>query len=42
MTARQRYAAILRAPHVARLMAAALVARMPIGIDALAIVLFLR
>jgi MFS family permease len=42
LTARERYAAILRAPHVARLMTSALVARMPIGIDALAIVLFLR
>jgi MFS family permease len=37
-----RYARILRTPHVVRLMAAALVARLPIGIDSLAIVLFLR
>jgi MFS family permease len=37
-----RYARILRTPHVLRLMAAALVARMPIGIDSIAIVLFLR
>jgi MFS family permease len=37
-----RYARILRTPHVGRLMAAALVARLPIGIDSLAIVLFLR
>src|SRR4051795_1398026 len=42
MTARGRYARILRAPHVLALMVSALVARLPIGIDALAIVLFLR
>ena len=42
MSARQRYARVLRAPHVAPLLAAAVVARMPIGIGALAIVLFLR
>jgi MFS family permease len=42
MTARGRYARILRAPHVLALMVFALVARLPIGIDALAIVLFLR
>src|SRR3954447_4362876 len=42
MTARGRYARILSAPHVLALMVAALVARLPIGIDALAIVLFLR
>ena len=42
MTARGRYARILRAPHVLPLMAAAMVARLPIGIDSLAIVLFLR
>src|SRR4051795_4222203 len=42
MGARGRYARILRAPHVLPLMASALVARLPIGIDALAIVLFLR
>src|SRR3954449_7735332 len=42
MSARGRYARILRAPHVMALMVAALVARLPIGIDALAIVLFLR
>jgi MFS family permease len=40
--ARARYARILRTPHVLPLMAAALVARLPIGIDSLAIVLFLR
>jgi len=42
VSARQRYARVLRAPHVAPLLAAAVVARMPIGIGALAIVLFLR
>jgi MFS family permease len=42
MSARGRYARILRTPHVLPLMGAALVARMPIGIDSLAIVLFLR
>jgi MFS family permease len=42
VTARDRYARILRTPHVRPLMAAALVARLPIGIDSLAIVLFLR
>ena len=36
------YAAVLRAPHVAALIAATLVARFPIGINALAIVLYLR
>src|SRR4051794_41973237 len=42
MSARGRYARILRAPHVTPLLVAALVARLPIGIDSLAIVLFLR
>src|ERR687890_1817651 len=42
MSARGRYARILRTPHVLPLMAAAIVARLPIGIDSLAIVLFLR
>src|SRR3954471_8149513 len=42
MTARGRYARILRAPHVLALMVSALVARLPIGIDSLALVLFLR
>jgi len=41
-SARARYARILRTPHVLRLMGAALIARLPIGIDSLAIVLFLR
>jgi MFS family permease len=38
----QRYARVLRAPDVARLLSAAVIARMPIGIDSLAIVLFVR
>jgi MFS family permease len=37
-----RYAAVLRVPHVAALVAATLLARFPIGINALAIVLYLR
>jgi MFS family permease len=37
-----RYAAVLRAPNVAALIAATLLARFPIGINALAIVLYLR
>ena len=37
-----RYAEVLRAPHVAALLAAALVARLPIGVEGLATVLFLR
>jgi MFS family permease len=36
------YAAVLRAPHVAALIAPTLLARFPIGINALAIVLYLR
>ena len=36
------YAAVLRAPHVAALIGATLLARFPIGINALAIVLYLR
>ncbi|HEY5142469.1 MAG TPA: MFS transporter [Solirubrobacteraceae bacterium] len=42
MNARRRYAAIIRTPHVARLMGTALLARAPLGIDGLAIVLFVR
>ena len=42
MSGRARYARVLRTPHVLPLMTAALVARLPIGIDSLAIVLFLR
>jgi MFS family permease len=38
----RRYAAVLRAPHVAPLIAATLLARFPIGINALAVVLYLR
>jgi MFS family permease len=37
-----RYAAVLRAPHVTALIVATLLARFPIGINALAIVLYLR
>ena len=38
----KRYAAVLRVPHVAALIAATLLARFPIGINGLAIVLYLR
>ncbi len=38
----RRYVDILRSPHVAALVASALLARLPIGINALAIVLYLR
>jgi MFS family permease len=38
----KRYAAVLRVPHVAPLIAATLLARFPIGINALAIILYLR
>jgi MFS family permease len=38
----KRYGELLRVPHVAALVASTLLARMPIGINALAIVLFLR
>jgi MFS family permease len=38
----RRYAAVLREPHVAALIAATLLARFPIGINALALVLYLR
>jgi MFS family permease len=41
-TARSRYSAVLRAEHVRALLIAATLARMPIGIHGLAIVLFLR
>ncbi len=40
--ARARYAAVLRAPHVRALVLAATVARLPIGIHGLAIILFLK
>jgi MFS family permease len=42
VSAVDRYARVLRAPDVARLLGAAVLARMPIGIDSLAIVLFVR
>ena len=38
----RRYAAVLRVPHVASLIAATLIARFPIGINALALILYLR
>jgi MFS family permease len=38
----RRYAELLRVPHVAALVASTLLARLPIGINALATVLFLR
>jgi len=38
----RRYAEVLRVPHVAALVAATLLARFPIGINALAVVLYLR
>ena len=37
-----KYAAVLRVPHVAALVAATLLARFPLGINALAIILYLR
>jgi uncharacterized protein YqgC (DUF456 family) len=42
MSAVERYARTLRVPHVARLLAIGVVARLPMGIDTLAIVLFAR
>lgn len=42
MPAVERFARVLRAPDVARLLGAAVLARMPIGIDSLAMVLFVR
>jgi MFS family permease len=38
----KRYAAVLRVPHVAALIGATLLARFPIGINGLAIILYLR
>jgi MFS family permease len=38
----KRYGELLRVPHVAALVASTLLARLPIGINALAVVLFLR
>jgi MFS family permease len=42
VTPTQRFARVLRAPDVARLLGAAILARMPIGIDSLGMVLFVR
>src|SRR6478672_11257722 len=42
MAARDRYARVLRAPHARGLLLAELPARLPIGINGLAIVLFMR
>jgi MFS family permease len=42
MGARERYARVLRAPHARALLIAELPARLPVGINGLAIVLFLR
>lgn len=42
MSAVDRYARTLRVPHVARLLGTAVLARLPMGIDTLAIVLFAR
>jgi MFS family permease len=41
MSARARYAAILRSPHVAPLLTASMLARLPFGMYALALVLYL-
>ena len=38
----KRYAEVLRVPHVAALIASTLLARFPIGINALALILYLR
>jgi MFS family permease len=42
VSGRDRFAQVLRTPGVARLLAAAVVARLPMGIDGLAIVLFVQ
>jgi MFS family permease len=42
LTGLRRYGAVLRAPHVRHLYLTSLVARLPIGINGLAIVLFMR
>jgi MFS family permease len=42
MGARERYARVLRAPHARALLIAEVPARLPVGINSLAIVLFLR
>src|SRR5918993_3027988 len=41
MSGRARYAAILRAPHVGPLLAASMLARLPFGLFAIAVVLYL-
>ena len=41
MSGRARYAAILRAPHVAPLLLASMLARLPYGLYALAAILYL-
>jgi len=41
VSARARYVAVLRAPHVLRLVLASLLARLPMGIEGLAVVLYL-
>src|SRR5918997_238156 len=41
MSGRARYAAILRTPHVTPLLVASMVARLPFGMFALAVVLYL-
>ena len=38
----RRYAAVLRVPYVTPLIGATLLARFPIGINALALILYLR
>ena len=40
--ARERYARVLRAPHARQLLLAEVPARLPIGINGLAMVLFVR
>ena len=42
MSARLRYAAVLRSPYVVRLLTTALISRAPVGVNGLAIVLFMR
>ena len=41
MSARERYASVLRAPHVLPLVLASMLARVPMGIEGLAVVLYL-
>src|SRR5918996_3224268 len=41
MSARARYSAVLRSPHVAPLLTASMLARLPFGMFALALVLYL-